>query len=254
MRRSARWPRSGLTSAVQLVFAIALLAALLGACGGDDDGDEDQTSTPGSTETAEPTEGGGPSNEADEALEAIDYPEEMADGTATGEAGLPTLQMFEDFQCPFCLRFTAEREELLMEYVRDGKLRVEFRNLPILGQESVNAAAAAVCAAEQDGFWPYHNKLFQVQAAADQMTNEQLNVGRFALDALVGYAGDVGLDEAAFGTCLEDPATIAAVQTDFDAARDLGLRSTPTFVLDGQPIQTPRDEAGWRDLLDDATE
>lgn len=235
-----------------------MLIPLLVACGGDDDdaasddnGQNASTVPPGETS---PTRAATNTNDAAAAIEAIEFPLELADGMALGEPEAPaTLQLFEDFQCPFCLRMTVLWEGLLMEYVEDGRLRLEFRNFPILGDESVYAAAAAVCAAEQDGFWEYHRKLFLVQAEAGQLTNEQLNVGRFDPDALVDYAGVVSLDEAAFATCLQDPASLAAVQEDFTTARNAGLTATPSLLLDGQPLQVPTSEQAWRQVLDEAT-
>lgn len=237
-----------------LLLVIAIAVALLSACGGDDDVEtsEDEP-TAAATGARTPTRGA--SNDVASALQAIEYPNDLADGMALGSVDAPaTLQMFEDFQCPFCLRLTATWEPLLIEYVKNGKLRLEFRHLPILGEESVFAAVAAVCAAQQEGFWEYHSKLFLVQAEAGQLTREQLNVGRFDPAALVRYAGEVGLDESAFGACLQEPATLAIVQADYTAARDLGLRATPTLVLNGQQVQTPTTEQAWRQLLDAAAD
>ncbi len=241
--------------AAMLTFAV--VAALLVGCGDDDDpetsdGSETATATSGGDS---PTATRAAANEAAAALQAIEYPVDLADGMAIGNAdAAATLELWEDFQCPFCLRMTVQFEDLMMEYVEEGNLRVVFRNFPILGDESVFAAAAAVCAAEQDKFWEYHNKLFLVQAEAGQLTNERLNVGRFDPDALVEYAGEVGLDEAAFATCLEDDATIAVIQEEFNVGRNAGINSTPTLVLNGERVQTPQDEQGWRQLLDEATQ
>ena len=234
------------------LLAVVLAGVMLVGCGDDDDGPPGTSTAPsGATATREPE----PANEVAADLEAIEYPTRLADGMALGDVDAPAiLEMFEDFQCPFCLRFTANWEALLMEYVEDGKLRLVFRNLPILGPESVYAAAAAVCAAEQEAFWEYHRRLFLVQAEAGQHEHEEINVGRFTPEALAGYADEVGLDREAFATCLRDPATVTAIQDDVDLADAAGLRSTPSLILDGQQVQVPQDEATWRQLLDDATE
>ncbi len=255
IRDSTAARRRGLKFALPLVALLALVAGTVVGCGGDDDSDSDggqaSTAPAGATATRETTA----VNEVAADLQAIEYPGDRADGMALGNADAPaTLELFEDFQCPFCLRFTANWEELLMEYVEAGKLRLVFRNLPILGPESVYAAAAGVCAAEQEGFWDYHRQLFLVQAEAAQHENEQLNVGRFAPDALVGYAEEAGLDGTAFATCLQDPATLTTVQDDVNAARTAGLNSTPSLVLDGEQVGVPTSEGAWRELLDEATQ
>jgi protein-disulfide isomerase len=177
-----RWLQPG-----GVLLAVALGASLV-ACGDDDDGGPESD---GGTPTAQA--GGSPTpeaaNEIAANLQAIEYPEDVADGLALGNADAPaTLEVFEDFQCPFCLRFTAQWEDLLMEYVEAGNLRLLFRNFPILGEESVYAAAAAVCAGEQDAFWEYHRTLFLVQAEAGQHEEERINVGRFNPNALADYA------------------------------------------------------------------
>src|SRR5688500_12056313 len=136
------------------MLAFALVAALLVGCGDDDD--DPEASDGGQTATAtsggdSPTATRAAANEAAAALQAIEYPVDLADGMAIGNAdAAATLELWEDFQCPFCLRMTVQFEDLMMEYVEEGNLRVVFRNFPILGDESVFAAAAAVCAAEQD--------------------------------------------------------------------------------------------------------
>jgi protein-disulfide isomerase len=104
------------------LLGVALLPAVLIACGDDDDADssEDAPAT-GSSPTSAPTA----TNEAAAAIGALDFPEELADGMALGRPdAAATLQLFEDFQCPFCLSLAVRWEALLLEYVEDGKLRL----------------------------------------------------------------------------------------------------------------------------------
>lgn len=54
---------------------------------------------------------------------------------------------------------------MVKEYVEDGTLRLEWRDFPYLGDESVNAAVAARAAQEQGKFWEYHDLLYENQAA-----------------------------------------------------------------------------------------
>lgn len=184
---------------------------------------------------------------------ADSLPTDLADGKSLGSPDAPVvLTEFADFQCPFCLRYAVEDEPMIIdEYVATGKVRLEFRSKPILGQESVRAAAAAECAAEQDKFWEYHNRLFRVQAAAGQLSNEKTNNGRFSDDNLAKYAGEVGLDTTAFTACLNSSATNDKVAADDLAATQLGISSTPSFLINGQPLGgTPRDLDAWRSILD----
>jgi len=200
--------------------------------------------------------GGGGDEDAAAALRTAkdELPLDMADGYFLGSADAPvTLTMYEDFQCPFCLRFTAEDEPTIVtEYVKAGKVRIEYQNYAILGAESVRAAVAAQCAVEQDKFWEYHNALFTLQADEGQLSNEELNAGRFSDEKLKELAADLGLDGAAFATCLDSADTLATVQQQVTTAQQFGLRGTPSFLVNGVPLGgTPNSLDSWRQLLDE---
>ena len=173
------------------------------------------------------------------------------EGNALGVADAPvTLVQYADFQCPYCLRYAVEREPFLVEeYVKPGLLRIEFRHLPVIGAESTTAARGAMCAAAQDRFWEYANRLFAIQAGADFRRDG----GAFGEPALTALAGEQGLDEAAFTACLADADTLSAVEADQAAAREIGFQGTPSFVLNGNPLQgAPGTEDAWRALIDAA--
>lgn len=235
-----------------LVAFAAITAAGFAACGGDDGGPEPAANNADRTASAPASPTSTPDPFGDFA--ALTYPADLVDGDAIGKADAPvTLTLYEDFQCPFCLQFTLSYEEMLIEdYVKPGKLRIEFRHFVILGPESQAAAAAAICAADQEKFWPFHHRLFLEQARAGQLRDEVLNEGRFSNEALAELAGDVGVDAAAYETCFKDPATLLRLQADSREARQFGLRGTPGLVLDGQPVSIPANEATFRRLLDTA--
>ena len=241
------------------VLLALLIGAMFGACGGDDD----DAATPGSTDSL-PSSGTAtvPATASIDqlALDALDqayaaFPTDLADGYAVGAADAPlTITVYEDFQCPFCLRYTTIFEPLLVdEYVKAGHLRLEFQHLPILGPESESAATAAECAAQQDLFWELHHELFRLQAASGQLSSEVLNMGRFSDDALQAFAGDIGLDMAAYDACFADPATLETVQDMAAAARALGLTGTPGFVINGMAMTggAPASPDAWRQLIDE---
>ncbi len=142
---------------------------------------------------------------------------------------------------------------IMDEYVKSGKIKLEFKHFPILGAESVYAAAGAACAAKQETFWEYKKLLFLVQAEAGQLTAEKVNVGRFSQQELTKYAKETGMDEAAFSTCFLDPATVELLTADVVAGQAAGIRGTPGFILDGvAQAGQPNSLDGWRKLLDDA--
>jgi serine/threonine-protein kinase len=181
-------------------------------------------------------------------------PLDLARGNKLGKDDAPVkLSMFEDFQCPFCLRFTADHEPTIVEeYVKTGKVQLIFRNLPILGAESTAAAVAGLCAASQNKFWEYHSRLFMVQADAGQDREEKTNAGRFSSDNLKSYASDVGLDRAQFDPCLDGNRFLQQVQDDAAEARAKGLTGTLGFLANGVASASgnPVTIAGWRAVLD----
>lgn len=147
-----------------------------------------------------------------------------------GEAGAPVVMvMYSEFQCPFCGKFARDTEpELVERFVDDGTLRIEWRDLPYLGEESLTAAAAGRAAADQAAFWPFAAHLYAHQAPP--------NSGTLTGDRLVGVAQELGLDGQRFRTVMEDGATLAAVEADVDEAVELGVTGTPTFFINGRVI------------------
>jgi protein-disulfide isomerase len=174
---------------------------------------------------------------------------ELADGHALGSADAPvTVEVWADYQCPYCALFSTQVEpQLVAQYVASGQVRLVFRDLAFLGEESRWAAVAARLAEEQDAFWPFHDYLF-----ANQLGE---NVGGFSVDRLQEIAGRVGLDREAFDAGLEldaARATFAEIRAGFEAdASRLGIRSTPTIVVDGAVVEG-NDLAAIRAAIDAA--
>lgn len=181
------------------------------------------------------------------------FPADMADGNKVGSDDAPMkLVAFEDFQCPFCLKFTAEDEPVIVEeYVKTGKVQLEYRHLPILGNESLQAALATECAADQDKFWEYKDRLFLEQAREGQATRERIDVGRFSDNKLKEYAGELGLDQATFDTCLDQAAHLDTIQEQQAEASQYGITGTPNFLINGQAAGgDPGNADNWRNFLD----
>ena len=180
-------------------------------------------------------------------------PLEMADGAKLGNDDAPVKMVsYEDFQCPFCLRYTAEIEPgLIDQLVKTGEVQMEFRHLPILRNESVTAALASQCAADQNKFWPYHHRLFLTQAEAGQTENEQTNVGRFSDSKLKEFASDLGLDRAVFDDCLDSRKHLDLITEHGREANEFGITGTPGFTLNGQPLTqgAPSTVDDWVELI-----
>jgi protein-disulfide isomerase len=186
---------------------------------------------------------------------SADLPLDMADGTKLGSDDAPVkVVAYEDFQCPFCLRYTAEQEPLVVnELVKSGKIQLEYRNLPILGNESIAAAMAGQCAADQNKFWQYHHLLFLTQARAGNadVGGEDNNSGRFSDEKLKQFASEVGLDQAQFDNCYDTREHLELVTNQQREANSFGITGTPGFTVNGQALGsgTPQGIEAWRQIV-----
>lgn len=95
---------------------------------------------------------------------------------------------------------------LFKQYVDTGKVKFVYLHAAFLGQESVWAAQASECAADQGQFWAYHDLLFSRQAGENQ--------GAFTKDKLLAMAQELKLDMIQFGPCLKNDKTLARVKGD----------------------------------------
>jgi protein-disulfide isomerase len=159
---------------------------------------------------------------AQQEFKRYDIPTENA--YALGPADAPiTIVEFSDYQCPFCRRWHAEvYKPLFAAY--PGQLRLVYRNLPLtsLHPDAMSAAEAAMCAGEQDAYWPFHEKLFSSETLGNS--------------TYIQYAQDLKLNMGTFESCLSDHKYQQSVQADSDFAINLGIRSTPTFFINGLAI------------------
>jgi len=147
-----------------------------------------------------------------------------------GDPNAPvTIIEFADFQCPYCGRFFAETKPQIDEqYMQSGKVRFAYFNFVFLGPESNWAAEAAECAADQNKFWQYHDKLYDSQSGENQ--------GAFNKDNLKQFAEELGLDTSAFNECLDSGKYTQLIQDESSLASSIGVRSTPTFLINGQAV------------------
>ncbi len=139
-----------------------------------------------------------------------------------------TLIEYGAYGCHACKYWHEEGiiEALLEDF--GGRVNFVYRDIPIIVPPySQRAAEVAQCALDQgnEQFWTMHDAIY-VQA-------EQ---GRASADDLIQLGGAVGLDEAALRSCYDAGTHVATVRFDHDRGAALGIRSTPTFVIGGRPI------------------
>lgn len=157
------------------------------------------------------------------------------DPRALGSPDAPvTIYEFTDFECPFCQKFFSEtRPQLLTQYVDAGVVRLVARDFPLtqIHPSAMLGAIAGRCAADQQMFWPMYETLFTTHQ------QEWGGVPKRDREVMVELAGGIGIDQEAFRRCLDDPATERAVNEEQNAAAQLGVNSTPNFMINGQLIR-----------------
>jgi protein-disulfide isomerase len=130
-----------------------------------------------------------------------------------------TITEFSDFQCPYCRRFSDVLKQVKEKY--PSEVNFSFRHFPLdrIHPHARAAAIAAECSARAGAFERMHDLLFQ----------RQDSLGKLPWQTLAARAGIA--DTSSFAQCMADESTAALVRTDFDLGRKLGVKGTPTVMV-----------------------
>jgi protein-disulfide isomerase len=198
-----------IVAAIAAAVAVALVgASILSARGGGGGGDGDATLVTGGADVEALFEG---------------IPQ---DGKVVGADDAPvTLVEYADLQCPYCAQWARETMPVLVaDYVRDGKLRIEFRGLTFIGEDSEKALRAAQSAGEQGRLWNVVDLLYTNQGAE--------NSGWVTDDLLRAVGAAVpGLDVDQMMDGRDSAEVTAAVDENLASAQADGVQGTPTFRI-----------------------
>jgi protein-disulfide isomerase len=169
--------------------------------------------------------------------------QQIGPGQSKGAATAPVIvEEFSDFQCSYCGKFSRETlPRLIGTYVDTGRVRIVFRHFAILGPGSKAAAEASACAGAQGQFWPYHDRLYEMQGR-----------GAFSRENLQRMAQALPLDLTDFTDCLDTGRFSAQVQAETNAAIALGLQGTPGFVINGRPLAGALPFEMFQSVIDEA--
>lgn len=129
------------------------------------------------------------------------------------------------------------------DYINTGQVRFTYKHFAVLGPQSVRAAEASECAADQDQFWPYHDRLFEDLMAGDS---------NFTDARLVEIAGELGLDTTAFETCLTSGQYSELVSVESLTIQQLGVRGTPGFLINGVFISGAQPYEVFQQVIEEA--
>ena len=132
------------------------------------------------------------------------------------------IELFSDFQCPFCGAFYKPIRELQAKGVDGAKVTVEFKNFPLNFHPFAQLAAqAGVAAREQGKFWEMHDLMFSNQSALKR-------------EDLLKDAESLGLDMERFRKDLDSNRTKSLIQADLAEGTKRGVQGTPTFFVNGK--------------------
>ncbi|MCG3174194.1 MAG: hypothetical protein GMKNLPBB_02421 [Myxococcota bacterium] len=146
------------------------------------------------------------------------------------------IQLFSDFQCPFCSRVEPTLTQVLNEYPKDVK--VVWRNLPLGFHDRAKPAAIAAHAAGLQGkFWEYHDKLFANQRALGD-------------DDLKRYAQELGLNMDKFNADLSSSMLKDYVDADEKMAGRVGASGTPASFVNGKHVSGAQPFTSFKAAVD----
>lgn len=209
-----------------MVVAAVITGLLLGNRGDNDDDVGPERPTPETPAQEAPGDDQPPAAEPPtEPVEAPDVARRIeGDPMAVGPADAPvSVLVYSDYNCPYCQQWSHDTQPTIEEYAERGDVRLEWRDVSVLGEESTRAATAAAAAAQQDAYWEYHEALFADMSARSE-------------DQLIELAQELGLDVEQFTAHLTDPDVVSLVQGNVQEAQALGVESTPSFIVGGTPV------------------
>jgi len=154
---------------------------------------------------------------------------DVENGSAiTYNSGLATvIDIWEDPQCPVCKNFENAIGEYVNSLVREKKATVRFHVLSFLGDESVRAANAGFCAADEGQYLDFNTALYKVQSPLE-------NSGFWSGETLISIGKKIGITSSKFANCVTKGSNVALVQANAESMAKFGVRGTPTIFINGK--------------------
>ena len=137
------------------------------------------------------------------------------------------IDVWEDPQCPICKNFEDANGDYIESLVRDNKATVRFHVLSFLGDESVRAANASFCAADEGQYLDFHHALYAVQSPLE-------NSGFWSNEKLIAIGKKIGISSTKFSNCVTKGSKIALVKANHDSMEKFGVKGTPTVFINGK--------------------
>ncbi len=162
--------------------------------------------------------------------------QEITEILSLGEDQAPVLlEVYSDYQCPFCGRYYVEAiKPMIKDYVDAGKVKLLYKDIAFEGEGSQRAAEAVHCANDQGKFWEYHDKITTTRYQAN---NNQI----YDKTNLIKAAQELGLDECEFTLCLESGKYTKLVKNDTQGVWSK-INGTPTSFLNSKMVANDKGE------------
>lgn len=147
-----------------------------------------------------------------------------------------TLVEFFDYRCGYCKSV----HDAVMRVVKDdGKIKLVYKDLPVLGPESLYAAKAALAAVKQKKYSEFQDVLMR-------------HKGAFNEESVMGLAKEIGLDADRLKKDMASEEVMKVLRTNIELAESLGIRGTPGFIMGDHIIPGAVPEASLRQWVTDA--
>lgn len=173
-----------------------------------------------------------------EKLTKVEKPEQYIrkhDAVLGAEKAPITIIEFVDFECAYSREAYSVMKSVAQKY--NSVVRVVFKHLPMeqLNPDAEIAASAVSCAKAQGKFWEYHDLLFEKQ--------------KLDLASLLGYAQELKLNTDQFNLCLTENKFEKDIAQDMLDAVQLGLKGTPTYIVNGYKIEGALTSELWDKVI-----
>ena len=161
--------------------------------------------------------------------------------TATGSpitfdnGAVTVIDVWEDPQCPVCKLFEDANGDYIESLIREKKATVRYHVLSFLGDESVRAANASFCAADEAQYLDFHHALYAVQSPLE-------NSGFWSNETLVNIGKKIGITSTTFADCVTKGSKVEVVKANYDSMNKFGVQGTPTVFINGKKWERTQNE------------
>lgn len=145
------------------------------------------------------------------------------------------IDVWEDPQCPVCKLFEDANGDYIETLIREKKATVRYHVLSFLGDESVRAANASFCAADEGQYLDFHHALYAVQSPLE-------NSGFWSNETLVNIGKKIGITSTTFADCVTKGSKVEVVKANYDSMNKFGVQGTPTVFINGKKWERTQNE------------